>query len=87
MLLGGLVGTAIVVLNIDRVAGGVEQLADVDISAGWLTAAKLLVGAIGVAATVRGALRARRARAAGVDAENEHEPAAQDPDPAPQSAN
>ncbi|WP_273367819.1 sulfite exporter TauE/SafE family protein [Corynebacterium massiliense] len=87
VLLGGLVGTAIVVLNIDRVAGGVEQLADVDISAGWLTAAKLLVGAIGVAATVRGALRARRARAAGVDAENEHEPAAQDPDPAPQSAN
>lgn len=70
VLLGGLVGTAIVLINLGRVVDAGSELAGVTIAQGWVTAAQVLLGVLGVAATVRGALRARHARAASINAEN-----------------
>ena len=75
VLLGGLVGTAIVGLNISKVIGGAETYFGWAVPAAVTPIAVAVVVAAGVAATVRGALRTRRARAAELEAENAEEAA------------
>mgnify|MGYP001758298664 FL=1 len=75
VLLGGLVGTAIVGLNISKVIGGAETYFGWAVPAAVTPVAIAVVVAAGVAATIRGALRTRRARAAELEAENAEEAA------------
>lgn len=74
VVLGGVVGTAIVALNIGKVISGAETYVGWAIAPWLVVAVQILVAVAGVAATAIGALRARAARAAEQAAEEaEHE--------------
>lgn len=74
VVLGGVVGTAIVALNIGKVISGAETYFGWAIAPWFVVAVQILVAVAGVAATAIGALRARAARAAEQAAEEaEHE--------------
>ena len=75
VLLGGLVGTAIVGLNISKVIGGAETYFGWSVPSAVTSIVIAVVVAAGAAATVRGTLRTTRARAAELEAENAEEAA------------
>ena len=68
-------GTAIVGLNISKVIGGAEMYFGWSVPPAVTSVAIAAVVAAGLAATIRGALRTRRERAAELEAENAEEAA------------
>ncbi len=70
MVLGGFVGTAIVVLNVGKVIGGAETYFGWELASWVVPVAQVAIAVVAIAATALGARRTRAARAAELEAEN-----------------
>lgn len=70
ILLGGFVGTAIIFLNLDKVFGGFDTYFGIEIPSTPAAIIKYALLIVGIVATLYGAKRGRKARAAGLEAEN-----------------
>ena len=70
VVLGGLVGTAIVTLNIGKVLGGIETYFGLTVPGFVSTLFIVLILIVGISATIHGARATRAARARELEAEN-----------------
>ena len=75
VVLGGLVGTAIVTLNIGKVLGGIETYFGLTVPGFVSTLFIVLILIVGISATIHGARATRAARARELEAENAEEAA------------
>ncbi|GEB98148.1 sulfite exporter TauE/SafE family protein [Corynebacterium flavescens] len=73
ILLGGLVGTAIIFLNIDKVFGGAGTYFGLEVPTTVTAVIKYALLAVGIFATIYGARHERKAQAAALAKENEPE--------------